>query len=80
MNAQLGNNSKDRLASLENEIRATQTTNQAQRPTGIGIGVTSAIVDSEKEPNKPNLSQVNGASRTDLHANPHGQSKSTLER
>ncbi len=56
MNAQLGNNSKDRLASLENEIRVTHTTNQAQRATGIGMGVTSAIVDSEKEPNKPNLS------------------------
>ena len=56
MNAQIGNNSKDKLASLENEIRGTHTTNQAQRSTGIGMGVTSAIVDSEKEPNKPNLS------------------------
>ena len=56
MNAQLGNNSKDRLTSLENEIRAAHTTNQAQRPTEIGMGVASVIVDSEKEPNKPNLS------------------------
>lgn len=44
------------------------------------MGVTSAIVDSEKEPNKPNLSQVSGASRTDLHTTAQAQSKSTLER